>query len=99
MEAVLSSGVVDWFSAKKGYGFIKVDGAEPFDVFVHFSAINQDGYKELTQGDVVSFGITEDGRGRNKKQAVDVTVVKSAKKTFTRNKRVTNAREVVGDKK
>ena len=67
-------GEVKWFSAEKGYGFIKQDTGEP-DVFVHYSAINGSGYKSLDEGDRVSFEIVEGPKG---KQASDVTVIQSA---------------------
>jgi CspA family cold shock protein len=54
-------GTVKWFNAEKGYGFIQVDGGE--DVFVHFSAIQGDGFKTLEEGQDVEFEITEGNRG------------------------------------
>ncbi len=55
------SGVVKWFSASKGYGFIeRQDGP---DVFVHFSAIKADGFRTLTQGQKVSFTIEQGPKG------------------------------------
>jgi cold shock protein len=54
-------GTVKWFNAEKGYGFIQVDGGE--DVFVHFSAIQGDGFKTLDEGQAVEFEITEGNRG------------------------------------
>ena len=53
----MPEGTVKWFSNEKGYGFIEREEGD--DVFVHFSQIEQDGYKSLEQGQRVSFEITE----------------------------------------
>ncbi|CAM3981258.1 cold shock domain-containing protein [Cohnella lubricantis] len=54
-------GTVKWFNAEKGYGFISVENGN--DVFVHFSAIQGDGFKTLEEGQAVEFDITEGNRG------------------------------------
>jgi len=54
-------GTVKWFNAEKGYGFLQVEGGE--DVFVHFSAIQGDGFKTLDEGQAVEFDITDGNRG------------------------------------
>ncbi|RCW71912.1 cold-shock protein [Saliterribacillus persicus] len=61
-------GTVKWFNADKGFGFIEVEGQD--DVFVHFSAIQGDGFKTLEEGQSVSFEIEEGNRGP---QAANVT--------------------------
>lgn len=55
------TGVVKWFNAAKGYGFIARDGGK--DVFVHYSAISMDGYRALNEGDKVEFTIVEGAKG------------------------------------
>lgn len=54
-------GTVKWFNAEKGYGFIQAESGE--DVFVHFSAIQDEGFKSLDEGQAVEFEITEGNRG------------------------------------
>ena len=53
----MKQGTVKWFNAEKGFGFIEVEGEN--DVFVHFSAINQDGYKSLEEGQSVEFEVVK----------------------------------------
>lgn len=54
-------GVVKWFNATKGYGFIRRESGE--DVFVHFSAIEGDGYKSLNEGQPVEFEVVRGPKG------------------------------------
>jgi len=55
------TGTVKWFNASKGYGFIGREGGE--DVFVHFSAIQMEGYKRLKEGQIVEFSIEDGPKG------------------------------------
>ncbi|MFD2616597.1 cold-shock protein CspD [Terrilactibacillus laevilacticus] len=64
----MQNGKVKWFNAEKGYGFIEVEGGN--DVFVHYSAIEGEGFKTLEEGQEVSFEIVEGNRGP---QAANVT--------------------------
>jgi CspA family cold shock protein len=57
----MKTGTVKWFNSEKGYGFISVEGGD--DVFVHFSAIQGDGFKTLEEGQQVEFEITDGNRG------------------------------------
>jgi CspA family cold shock protein len=60
-EVVHLKGTVKWFNAEKGYGFIQVEGGD--DVFVHYSAIQGEGFKTLDEGQLVEFDITQGNRG------------------------------------
>ena len=66
----MATGTVKWFNAEKGFGFIAREG-EP-DVFVHFSAIQGDGYRSLEEGQKVEFDV---GPGRKGEEAQNVRVV------------------------
>ncbi|HWO76331.1 MAG TPA: cold-shock protein CspD [Bacillus sp. (in: firmicutes)] len=57
----MQNGKVKWFNNEKGFGFIEVEGGD--DVFVHFTAIQGEGYKSLEEGQEVSFEIVEGNRG------------------------------------
>lgn len=60
-ENDVAQGTVKWFNAEKGYGFIAVDGGQ--DVFVHYSAIQADGYRSLDEGQRVEFEVTQGNKG------------------------------------
>jgi cold shock protein len=64
------TGTVKWFNGSKGYGFIAREGGE--DVFVHYSAIRGQGFRNLEEGQAVEFNVEQ---GRKGLQATDVTVV------------------------
>ena len=57
----MKNGIVKWFNAEKGFGFISVEGEK--DVFVHFSAIQSDGYRSLEEGQEVQFEIVDGDKG------------------------------------
>jgi len=63
-------GKVKWFNAEKGYGFITREG-DP-DIFVHFSAIQQEGYKSLREGEEVEFELVQSERGPQAQHVVRV---------------------------
>jgi CspA family cold shock protein len=67
---VKEQGTVKWFNASKGFGFIQRQSGE--DVFVHFSAIQGDGYRSLTEGQAVEFDVTKGPKGL---QAANVTAL------------------------
>lgn len=69
-------GKVKWFNNTKGYGFIDHTSGE--DIFVHYSVIKQDGYKSLSEGQVVNFDLIETPKGF---QAVNVTSTTGVNKT------------------
>lgn len=60
--SIMSTGKVKWFNESKGYGFIEPEGGGR-DVFVHFSAIQGDGYKTLSEGQMVEFEIIQGEKG------------------------------------
>ena len=64
----MNKGTVKWFNAEKGYGFIT--GEDGADVFVHFSALNMEGFKVLEEGDTVEYEVVDGEKGP---QAANVT--------------------------
>ena len=69
-EHIVTTGTVKWFNADKGFGFISREGGD--DVFVHFSAIQGDGYRSLEEGQRVEFDVAP---GRKGEEAQNVRVV------------------------
>ncbi|MDO9214048.1 MAG: cold-shock protein [Methylococcales bacterium] len=66
----MTTGIVKWFNAEKGFGFISQEGGP--DVFVHFRNINSSGFKSLDEGQKVQFTVTQGQKGP---QAEDVTLI------------------------
>ncbi|MFP5020909.1 cold-shock protein [Pseudonocardia phyllosphaerae] len=66
----MTRGTVKWFNAEKGFGFIAPENGGA-DVFVHYSAIDSSGYRELTENQVVDFEVTQGAKGP---QASSVTI-------------------------
>ena len=62
----MAQGTVKWFNAEKGYGFIAVDGGN--DLFVHYTAIQMDGYRSLEDGQRVEFEVGEGPKGPQAEQ-------------------------------
>ena len=63
----MAQGIVKWFNAEKGYGFIAVDGGGD-DVFVHYSAIESSGFRSLDEGQRVEFTTTQGPKGPQAEQ-------------------------------
>jgi cold shock protein len=61
-NSTMTQGTVKWFNGEKGFGFITPDGGDP-DVFVHFSAIQADGYRSLEENQRVEFDVTPGQKG------------------------------------
>lgn len=75
-EVYVVRGKVKWFNNEKGYGFIEYKDKE--DIFVHYSAITQEGYKTLSEGQYVEFNLLETTKGY---QALDVKILKESATT------------------
>lgn len=65
----MATGIVKWFNSEKGFGFIQQDDGGP-DVFVHFSAIQTAGFKELAEGQKVEYDVTQGPKGPQAEQVV-----------------------------
>lgn len=70
----MNNGTVKWFNAEKGYGFISNDEGGQ-DVFVHFSAIQSDGFRTLQEGQKVTYDLETDPKDPSKYRAANVVVV------------------------
>ncbi|HET6359441.1 cold-shock protein [Streptomyces sp. NPDC002659] len=68
----MATGRVKWFNADKGFGFIEQDDGGP-DVFVHFSAIQTTGFKQLDEGDKVEYAVTQGPKGPQAENVVPLT--------------------------
>ncbi|MBT1189657.1 cold-shock protein [Streptomyces sp. CJ_13] len=67
----MAKGIVKWFNAEKGFGFIQQDDGGP-DVFVHFSAIQTTGFKELAEGQKVEYDVTQGPKGPQAERVVGI---------------------------
>ncbi len=70
----MNNGTVKWFNAEKGYGFISNDNGGD-DVFVHFSAIESDGFKTLDEGQKVTYNIEPDPKNSRRLRAANVNII------------------------
>ena len=68
----MARGTVKWFSDQKGYGFVTPEGGNK-DIFVHFSALQGEGFKTLAEGQLVSFDITQGPKGEQATNVVKLS--------------------------
>ena len=68
----MAKGTIKWFSDQKGYGFITPEGGKK-DVFVHYSALQGEGFKTLAEGEQVSFDITDGPKGEQATNVVKLS--------------------------
>jgi CspA family cold shock protein len=66
----MAKGKVKWFNAQKGFGFIEMENGK--DIFVHFSALQGDGFKSLDEGDEVEFDVSQNEKGEHAANVVRV---------------------------
>ncbi len=69
----MNNGTVKWFNEEKGFGFISNDNGGQ-DVFVHFSAIQSEGYKTLAEGQKVTYDVEADPKNKSKQRAANVRI-------------------------
>jgi cold shock protein len=74
---VVNTGRVKWFNTAKGFGFIEREGES--DVFVHYSSIQMDGFKDLKEGQIVGFDLVDTSKGL---QAANVHAIEASEGTF-----------------
>jgi CspA family cold shock protein len=67
----MAQGIIKWFDNKKGFGFIAPEAGGQ-DIFVHFSAIEGDGFKTLQEGDKVEFEVAQSGKGLRAEKVIKV---------------------------
>ena len=70
-------GIVKWFNADKGFGFINLINGEGEDIFVHYTQILEEGYRSLEEGQEVKFDLYETERGLQAKNVIKITVKNS----------------------
>ena len=68
---MMSKGIIKWFNNEKGYGFI--NGSADEDIFVHYTSIKQDGYKTLSEGQVVEFELVTGDKGLQAQNVFKIT--------------------------
>jgi CspA family cold shock protein len=70
----MPKGTVKWFNDAKGYGFLRADGREE-DIFVHYTAVQADGYRSLNEGEIVTFELVQGPKGMKAENVVRAQAV------------------------